>query len=528
MKNNKKQWVKYISVVLSFMIMAGFCFVDAKVQVNATEEETKTEEGGNDEEVTLEEPVMTVSDSWNITVKYINGSEENTETIVATVGSGATIELTELNKTNWTFEGWLYNGEYYGKNTEKGNMIFIPYNETGNITEITVRAQWRANSVTIIYNANEKEFAKYTVEHNDIENPNVSIKLIEETPTMDGSTFNGWLYNGKSVTADTVFTWEEFAGKTIELQADWKTDNWSITVNYVSDGSKESVEESGKLSDEGVMEIPVSKSLKKENWTFEGWLYNETSYLEGDVISIPYDETVKEITLEAQWRANPVTIKYLTNGEVLYEYSVEHENINDSNISIKLIEDTPTNQGYIFNGWLYNGKTVTVDTVFSWEEFAGKTIEFQADWIEEKQVSVHFKNGDMDAMDPQMITVGDIKDGIFVIGPGILDAEDMIFNGWICDAPSELIKSIEGNIYTFLWDKCKNNQIITFTAQWWDGDTIENGKTYFLTPENDYTLGAGSWTVSKEGESDDYTYNGTDDAIMFCVTNEGNYTFTNN
>ena len=530
MKNNKKQWVKYISVVLSFMIMAGFCFADAKVQVNATEGETQTEEEGSDGEITPEEPVMTVEDSWNITVKYINGSEENTNNIVGTVSSGATIVLTEPSKTNWTFEGWLYNGDSYGEKTEKGNAIFIPYNETGNITEITVKAQWRANPVTIKYTANGEVFAQYIVEHGNINDSNISIKLIEQTPTMEGYTFNGWLYDRKSVTENTVFTWEEFAGKTIELQADWKTDSWSIKVNYESDGTIVKTEDiSGTISSGASIEIPKYINLTKTNWTFEGWLYNEKSYLEGNAIFIPYDEKVKEITLKAQWRADLVTIIYYdANGSVFAQREIKNDVIGEEKFLIGVIETNPEREGYIFNGWLYDGNRVIEETEFSWLSFAGETIELEADWVEEKQVSVHFKNGEDEIMDPQVITTHMIEDGIFDIELAILDGEDMIFNGWVCDAPSELISSIEGNIYTFLWDKCKNNQIITFTAQWWNGQITDSGKAYWLTPETGYTLGKGSWTVSKDGDSDGYTYTGMDEGIIFFVANDGNYTFTNN
>ena len=308
-------------------------------------------------------------------------------------------------------------------------------------------------------------------------------------------------------------------------------DSWSIKVNYVSEGVIiNSGSASGTPDSGATIEIPSNMCLTKSNWTFEGWSYEgkiyEVSPEYGNSIWIGYDQNVTEVTLVAQWRANPALITYTANGTVFAQNNVSQEDTSNPNLSIKIIEDIPIQEGFIFNGWLYKGNIVTADTVFSWEEFAGGTIDLEADWIEDKQVRVNFKSGDMDVLDPQLITNDRIEGGIFVVElPDALEQEGMVFEGWICDAGNELISSIEGNIYTFLWDKCKNGQIINFAAKWWDGKSIaESGKTYSLTPQTPYILGGGNWTIN----NDEYTYYGEESGTTFYVGTEGNYTFTKN
>lgn len=261
MEKNKKQWMKYTAVVLSFLIMAGLFMPGTKTQVNATGTESSVS-GGN---VISEEPVMTLSDSWSIKVNYVSdGVIVGTGSAEGTISSGATVVIAtniQPTKDKWTLAGWSYNGNLYEIREDTDTSILIEYNQ--NVTEITLEAQWRANPATVIYNANGSTFAQSEVTHEDISNTNLSIKIIESTPTKEGYIFNGWLYNGSSITADTEFSWNDFAGGTIKLEADWIEEEW--------DGK--SITESGKTYS---LKAGTPYTLGTGTWTVSGDDYSYT------------------------------------------------------------------------------------------------------------------------------------------------------------------------------------------------------------------------------------------------------------
>ena len=63
MKRNNNQWAKYVAVVLTFMIMAGFFLPGAKAEVKATEGTESAEmEGESNEPVPLA--------SWSVSISF--------------------------------------------------------------------------------------------------------------------------------------------------------------------------------------------------------------------------------------------------------------------------------------------------------------------------------------------------------------------------------------------------------------------------------------------------------------------------
>lgn len=181
MKKNRKQWMKYAAVILSFLIMAGFFMPGTKTQVNATEtdgsvsggniisnNENGSGEGAVVEETNGENEVITYADSWSVTVSFlVNEGEFPSEveeihfpsggnvyrTYTTTSGADTKVDTITIpndlqpTKEGYKFAGWLCNID---------NIIYQPGETTEESTfskgNITFTAQWEWDGKSIIVN----------------------------------------------------------------------------------------------------------------------------------------------------------------------------------------------------------------------------------------------------------------------------------------------------------------------------------------------------------------------------------------
>ncbi len=154
------------------------------------------------------------------------------------------------------------------------------------------------------------------------------------TPVRDGYTFNGWIYNGAEVKADSIVQ----APNDHTLTAWWDSNERIVTFDpnggTVSPTSK-TVMFGGPY---GTLPVPV-----RPGYTFVGWWYGNTEIKEDSIVNC-YGHP----TLVALWTPNIYTITLNPNGGTTDTTSVEVAYNETFNNSIATGVNYP---GYTFTGW---------------------------------------------------------------------------------------------------------------------------------------------------------------------------------
>ncbi len=157
------------------------------------------------------------------------------------------------------------------------------------------------------------------------------------TPSKEGHTFNGWIYNGSAIDSSTVVT------SNMTVIASWTAN--SYTVTYDSNGGS-SVAPVTRTYGETIGSLP---STTREGYTFGGWSYNGSG--------VSFDTTVtSNMTLTASWTINKYTVSFDSNygsdvSSIVYTHG---DNLGDL--------PEPDRTGYTFNGWTYDGSYVSSST----------------------------------------------------------------------------------------------------------------------------------------------------------------------
>ena len=157
------------------------------------------------------------------------------------------------------------------------------------------------------------------------------------TPSKEGHTFNGWIYNGSAISSSTVVT------SNMTVIASWTAN--SYTVTYDSNGGS-SVASVIRIYGESIGSLPSST---REGYTFGGWSYNGSG--------VSFDTVVtSDMTLNASWTINTYTISFDSAGgsdisSLDYTYGDKLGDLPE-----------PDRTGYTFNGWSYDGSYVSSST----------------------------------------------------------------------------------------------------------------------------------------------------------------------
>ena len=251
------------------------------------------------------------------TITYdADGGELDNYTKVVTYND--IIELPTPTKLGYVFDGWLLNGEYYGKDSIKYTV--------GN--DITLVALWSEAKYTITYYANGGELENY------YQSVTYGKAFELPTPTRTGYTFIGWYLNGTLYNANTY----EFAND-ISLHASWIANQYTITYD-VNGGSMEDVTQVVRYEYYTELYIP-----SRTGYTFNGW------YLNGVLYTNEYYLFDYDITLVASWTPNSYYIHYNLDGGDL------DENYQVVTFDQEYTLPEPTKVDCIFNGWLLDGKS---------------------------------------------------------------------------------------------------------------------------------------------------------------------------
>lgn len=233
--------------------------------------------------------------------------------------------LVEPKKTGYTFLGWTYEGQ----STPQKYVRF----SVGTVGNKKFIANWKVNEYTITLNTDGgylvDSFQTLKVKYGD--------KFTLPTPKWDGHEFLGWLDYG-----DGVYNWTY--NKT--FIASWKAIDYDIT--YVTDGGSTPTENPSKYNYHDDISFVGSE---KVGYAFLGW-FDEG----GNKVERIKFGSIGNITLYAKWDIATYTVTYQNTGDAdlsgfVREYTMFGEGFELPPISV---------DGYTFNGWLLDGKKVSV------------------------------------------------------------------------------------------------------------------------------------------------------------------------
>ena len=240
---------------------------------------------------------ITVKAQWEINQYTITfDTNGGSEIVPITQDYGTEITAPDNpTRKGYTFKGW-----------DKE----IP--ETMPAENITVKAQWEINQYTITFDTNGgSEIVPITQDYGtEITAP--------DNPTRKGYTFKGW---DKEIP-------ETMPAENITVKAQWKINQYTIAFD-TNGGS-----EVAPITQDYGTEITAPDNPTRKGYTFKGWDKE-----------IPETMPAENITVKAQWKINPYTITFDTNGgseiaPITQDYGTEIT-----------APDNPTRKGYTFKEW---------------------------------------------------------------------------------------------------------------------------------------------------------------------------------
>lgn len=208
-------------------------------------------------------------------------------------------------------EGYMFTGWYLDQACK------TPFEADDSILDFTLQsvdsfdlyAGWKENTYTVKY---ETGFDDVTIE--DRENVKWDdADLLPENPKKGGYRFDGWEWNGKTVSATDKYsdlTSDRTDGTSVTLRAKW-SELTDYSVAYDPDGGSmpenTPSEVTGmKYTDTIAVPTPAREGYQFQGWIYKGTIINETvSYQE-----LEADDSIKRLTLVAKWKINSYSVSY--------------------------------------------------------------------------------------------------------------------------------------------------------------------------------------------------------------------------
>ena len=232
----------------------------------------------------------------------------------------------------FTFNGWTVEGA--DQNAE-GNYVV-------DTRAVTVTGNWTRNSYTITFDSKGgSDVADITEEY-------MTVVAKPADPTKEGHTFSKWVVAGTA----TEYDFAAPLTADVALEAVWETNTYTITY----------------VTGEGATEIPAKGYLfgattaapsdpAKTGYTFNYW------YETDENVAFVFGEAMpaRDITLNAAWTANNVSITYTFTGNVPAT-AVKPADKADAHIGDVIdVTEPAAVAGYTFNGWTVKGADKNVN-----------------------------------------------------------------------------------------------------------------------------------------------------------------------
>ena len=198
-------------------------------------------------------------------------------------------------KTGYTFNGW-----------DKDIPATMP------AENVTIKALWEINQYTVKFVVDGEELKSETLNYN-------SAITAPADPVKEGHTFMGWnpsYVEGAKVPANDV-----------TYTAVWKANQYTITFD--TDGGTEVA----AITQDYASDVTTPAAPTKTGYTFKGWDKE-----------IPATMPAENVTIKAQWQINQYTVKFVADGTVVSETTLDYG-------TAITAPDAPAKKGYTFTGW---------------------------------------------------------------------------------------------------------------------------------------------------------------------------------
>ena len=386
-----------------------------------------------------------------ITVHLYDGDEFIRDVVVLNNSSNWSGVLDAPTKDGYTFVGWQQDGA----SDIMTDLESVVISADDQVSELTFRAVWEKDVdpyegyITVNYYDGDELLGTGAVKNGTNEWSGV------DSPTKDGYVFDGWNFEGDTERLYKDLSTVRYTGdetvKEINLYANWTKieDSYAdyINVNYW-DG--EELLGTGAVK-RGTSEWSGPTSPSKDGYSFLGWTFEGETLINPDLSKVVMgaDETVTEINLYANWDevSDPyegyITVNYYDGDELLGTGAVLNGTNEWSGIA------NPTKDGYVFDGWNFEGDTEHLYKDLSTVRYAGdetvKEINLYANWtkIEDSYadyINVNYWDGE------ELLGTGAVKNGTTEWSGVVSPSKDgYTFIGWNFEGDTE-------HLYTDLFD----------------------------------------------------------------------------
>ncbi|MBX8935984.1 InlB B-repeat-containing protein [Enterococcus gilvus] len=307
-------------------------------------------------------------------------------------GKGSiTLSNKKPTMTGYSFLKWQDKANA-SKEYDPGDTI----NFTSTMTELNLKAIWKAVSVNVTYKKNDGTTANADVKTYEF-GDTVSLAAVTE-PTRTGYQFKGWGTTTNATVADfTEGTPIDFVtNKTV--YAIWEANTYS--VEFKENGG------TGTMTDQSFT-YDTAGNLKANTFTragyqFKGWAKasNAVSADYADKASVKNLSSVAngKVTLHAVWEALDQTINFDVNGGDISSKPDDIVKKTDQDVEIDKVK-APTRTGYTFEGW-YNGAAKVTGTI----KMPAGGMTLTAHWKANKYTVEFNANKGTGSMAPQQFT----------------------------------------------------------------------------------------------------------------------------
>ena len=465
-----------------------------------------------------------------VKVSYVAGEGSGTmaDHTYSYTGESQAIDNNTFTNDGHTFDGWKDGkGNSY---TIIDNSLFTSLNG-----ELTLIAQWKENTVTVIYVANggtgevDEHTYYYTDTNKDLNNGSAL--------TKEGYTFSGWNTeaDGKGTTytsiPDSLFT--SLNGE-LTLYAQWEVNKVTVSYNR-NTGSGSNFSKTYNYADEN-KQVDAGSAFTKTGYTLVGWNTQAdgkgTSYALNYVLENGlFTSTTGTLELYAVWAENKVTVSYDANGgtgevaEHTYKYSDENKDLADGS--------ELSREGYTFKGWntkedgtgtdyasIPNGLFVETDgalTLYAkWQENT-LTVYYAANGGTGETYSKTYKFTDEDKA-----LLDNEFERTYYTADGWKDAD----NNTVTELGNSLFSSVNGELILYVNWKA-NTVTIYFDSNQGSGempsvvisyDDVSKKILENTFPREYYKFA--NWNTEADGSGDTYVNNATLDDSMFLTSSE--------
>ncbi len=361
---------------------------------------------------------------------------------------------TDPTKTGYTFKGW-----------DKEIPSTMP------AENVEVKAQWKANTYTVTFNADGGEVnpASKTVVYD-------SAYGTLPVPTKDGYEFVCWKLDDEAITADSIVRNAE----DVTLTAQWRSNERAITFDTDGGSAIAPI-----VQDIGTA-VTAPADPTKEGYTFTGWDKE-----------LPAVMPAEDMTVTAQWEANEYTVSFDANGGegTMADQSFTYDEAQN------LTANAFTKEGCEFTGWkdadgneYTDGQSVKNLTA----ENGGKvTLTAQWETLPTYKVTVTATAGG--TVTPSQVEAVEGEDVTFTLTPDNdrYEITSVKVNGTAVDV-SKLPASGKGKALTVSDISADTAVEVTFAAEPIVGTAsvnMKNGQTFYVNEDITFTA-IGSWPDS--------------------------------